>query len=117
MDNLGPQPCGIGFLHINRLIAVDGILLDIGLALNGGLHESVVDAHRHVGTGDLAFHHFGVDKRLGIGVLDTNREHQGTTAAVLRHLAGAVAVTNHERHQTGRGQSTVLDRRPLGADV
>ena len=117
MHNLGPKAGGVGLFLIDGLVAVDRILLLVGLAVDGCLHEGVIDAHRHVGTCHFALFHLGVDKRLGVGVLDADGEHQGATASVLCHLTRAVAVTHHERHQAGRRQGAVLDGRALGTDV
>ena len=50
-------------------------------------------------------------------MLDAHRQHQRAAAAVLRYLARGVGVTLHKRHQAGRGQRGILDRRPFRTDV
>ena len=83
-----PQLLGIDFLLIDRVVAVDRVLLRVLGSINGGLHECVINAHTDIGSGDLPFYHLGVDKRLAVGVLDADGEHQGASTAVLCHLAG-----------------------------
>ena len=50
-------------------------------------------------------------------MLDTDREHEGTTATILCHLARTITIALHEGHQSCRGQSRVIDRRSLGTDM
>ena len=50
-------------------------------------------------------------------MLDGDGQHQCPPPSVLCHLAGGVGIAFHERHQPGRGQGRVLDRRAFGADV
>ena len=76
-----------------------------------------MNLHRYVGSRHTTLDHLGIDERLGVGVLNRYRKHQGTATAVLCHLAGRVGVTLHKGHQTRRGEGRVLDGRTFGADV
>ncbi len=116
-DNLVPQRAGVYLLGIGGVGRVDGVLLDEGFALHGTAHELVGDLHRHVGARDLALLQFGIDKVLGVRVLDADGEHQGSTAPTLRHLARGVAIAHHERHDAGGGQGAVLHRTAARTDV
>ena len=99
------------------MVGVDGVLLRVRLACQGGLHEAVVYLDRHVGPGHLAAFHLGVDEGFGVGVLDAHGEHEGAAPPVLRHFAGGVGVAFHERHEPGGGEGRVLHGRAFGADV
>ncbi len=85
---LAPQLHGVYLLAVERFVGVDGVFLEVFLLFDGCLHECVVDAHRDVGAGHLAFGHLGVYEGFGVGVRDAYGEHQGAASAVLRHLAG-----------------------------
>ena len=50
-------------------------------------------------------------------MLDTHREHQRSTASVLRHLTCRVGESLHKWHQSGRGEGRVVDGRTLGAQL
>ena len=123
--NLLPQHLGIDFLFhgeaslLRFLVSLitDGILLHVGFPLCGSLHEVVVDLHAHVGTGHPSFRHLSIDKRLGIGMLDTHGEHQCTATAVLRHLARTITIALHERNQSRGGQRGIVHRTAFGADM
>ena len=100
VNNFSPKPGGVGVLFINRFVTINRILLMVRFPVNGCLHESVIDAHRHVGASHFAFFHLCVNKRLGIRVLDAHREHQGATTTILCHLARTITITHHEGNQT-----------------
>ena len=117
VHDLAPQGAGIDFLGYDGVVAVDGELLHVGFAFGGSLHEGIVDLHAHVGAGDLALSHLGVDKSLSIGVFDADTEHQSSAAAVLSHLTGAVAIALHERDEARAGEGGVLHRSACGAQV
>ncbi len=117
MRYLVPQGRGVYFGLGLGIVGVDGELLGIGASLGCGTHEVVVDLDRYVCARNLAGFHLGVNKFLGIGMLDGHCHHQCAAASVLGHLACGVGVALHERHETGGGQRRVLDRRALGADV
>ncbi len=117
VDNLAPESRGIYLLCDYGRVGVDGVLLCIYGAVGGSLHESVVDAHRHVGTGDLTLGHLGVDKGLGLGVLYRHGEHERSAAAILGHLAGRVGVALHEGYDAGGGKGGVFDRHTFGPDM
>ena len=72
---------------------------------------------RDVGARHLPLCHLGINESLGIGVLNGHAQHQRTAASVLRHLAGGIGITLHERHQSRRGQGRVLHGRTFRADV
>ncbi len=112
-----PEGGGVDFLHYSRGVRVHGVLLAVGGACLDGFHESVVDAHRHVGARHLARSHLGVDESLRVGVLYRHCHHQGTAAAVLGHFAGGVGVALHEGDEPRRCQGRVLHRRAFGAEV
>ena len=76
-------------------------LLRVGFVVDGGLHELVINLHRHVCTRHLALGHLGIDESLAVGMLYAHREHERTAPSVLRHLACGVAETLHKRHKTG----------------
>ena len=100
VDNLLPKFAGRYFLVPIRVITVDRECLVIRAAFDGGLHELIVYFHRHISSSDLTLSHLGVDESLGIGMLDADGEHQGTTSSVLCHLSGRVAVSLHKRHES-----------------
>ena len=100
VDNLLPELLGIYILRYEGLLRADGELLTIGSTLNCCTHELVVNLDRYVGTRNLAGVDLGVDKTLGIGVLDEQREHQCATTTILCHLACRVRVTLHEGYDT-----------------
>ena len=117
VHNLAPQLLSRNLLLHERVAAVDGELLCVWLVGYGSLHELVVNLHAHVGARHLSFCHLRVDERLAVRVLDAYREHERAASAVLRHLAGRVAVALHERHQTRRRESRVVHRRSLRANL
>ena len=112
-----PKLRSVNRLGVNGFLAVDRILLGIFATLRNRLHELVVDTHRHIGAGHLAFGHLGIDKRLRVRVLNAHGEHQGTTTAVLSHLAGRVGVAFHKGNKSRRGEGRVLDRGAFGPDM
>ena len=100
VNDLSPKGFGIYiFLHHGR-IAVDGELLMIGTALNGAMHELIIDAYTHIGSGDFSLFEFGVNEIFRFRMADSDAEHQGSTATVLRHLTGGVTVALHEGDNT-----------------
>ena len=105
-----PQRTCIDFFAHHGIVAVDGVLLDVGLSLCSTAHELIVNLHAHIGTGHLSLRHLCVYKRFGIRVLDADRQHEGAPAAILCHFPCAVAETLHKRNQTRRGQCRILDR-------
>ena len=117
VDNLLPQLAGVDILLVERRGRINRELLVVGLALDGGTHELVVDFDGDVGARHLARVDLGVDEALGVGVLDGERQHQRTTAAVLRHLARRVGVALHEGDDTRRGERRVENRAARGTDV
>ena len=115
VDYLAPELSRVDLVrHIGRG-RLGGEALHVFRAVNGGLHESVVDTHRHVGARHLPLGHLGIDEFLRVGMLYADGQHQGATTSVLRHLTGGIAITLHERHEAGRCQRRVLYRHPLGA--
>ena len=117
VDDLVPELPGVDILLVSGVVRIDRELLVVFLAGDGGTHELVVDLDRNVGARDLARVDLGVDETLGIGVLDRQREHQRTAAAVLRHLARRVGIALHERHDTRRRERRVEHRTARGTDV
>ena len=117
VDDLVPELPGVDILLVPGGIGIDRELLVVFLAGDGGTHELVVDLDRNVGARDLARVDLGVDETLGIGVLDRQREHQRTAAAVLRHLARRVGVTLHEGDDTRRRERRVEHGTARGAQV
>ncbi len=88
--NFFPQGFCIGIADNLGIFSVNGVLLPVCRAGNGGFHEFVVKAHRHVCSGDFAFGHFSIDEGFGIGVFYADAEHQRPASAILSHLAGGV---------------------------
>jgi len=117
VDDLFPQLAGVDVLLVGRIVGSDGELLMVFLAGNGGTHEVVVDLDRDVGARDLAGIDLGVDETLGIGVLDRQREHQGSAPAVLRHLARGIGIAFHERYDARRREGRVEYRAARRTDV
>ena len=117
MHNLLPQRLGGNLLLYLRVCSVNGELLCVWLAVDGSLHECVVNLDAHIGSRHLSFRHLGVDERLAVRMLDAYGEHKGSAASVLRHLASGVAVALHERHKAGGGQSRIIYRRALRANL
>ena len=72
MDDFAPELGGVDFLGDEGLagFGVDGVGLQVLAAVNGGLHEGVIDADGDVGAGNFALLHLCVDEGLGVGVLD-----------------------------------------------
>ena len=117
VDDFVPEGAGVDFLGEGWCGGVDGILLHEGLAAAHALHELVGNLNGDIGTGDLALFEFGIDELLGIGVLDIDREHEGSAATALCHLAGGVAVAFHEGDDAGGGEGAILDRAAGGTDM
>ena len=109
VNNLLPQSLGGDFAFHKRLFTIHRELLYIRFITGSGLHESIVYLDRYVGAGDLSLGHLGINKRFAVGMLDAHTQHQRATAAILRHLAGGIAVTLHERHQAGAGECRVVN--------
>ena len=117
MHDLLPQIFGTdGLLHV-RIVTVHWELLHIQLIIDGCLHELIIDLHTDVGTRHLTLGHLSVDESFTVGMLDTHGEHQRTASAVLRHLTGTVAVTLHERNESGGCQCGVVHRGSLRTDM
>ena len=121
VDNLLPQLLGRDvFLDEQTLLvglAVDGPLLGVRLVLRSGTHEFVVNLHADVGSCHLTLGHLGINKGLGVRVLDAHGEHQRSTTSILCHLARTITITLHERHQACRRQGGVVDGGALWTDV
>ncbi len=103
VDNLFPKRGGLDFFGELGLVGIDGELLAINAVAQGGIHEGIVDAYRNVGTRNFTLFGLGVDKVFGIGMLDGDRQHQRTAAAVLGHFAGTVRIPFHKRNDARRG--------------
>ena len=110
VDNLVPQLAGINLLTHQRIGRVDRVLLHKRLAVAHTPHKLIRNLHAHIGTRNLALLQLGVDKLLGIGVLDADAQHQRTATAALCHLAGGVAVALHKGDDTCGGKGAVLHR-------
>ena len=117
MHDFVPQFGCVNLFLILRIIAHGGVLLSVFGTINDSFHEIVINSNTHVGTGNLAFLHLGIDERLRIWVLDAHSEHEGSTTSVLSHFASGVAVALHERHKASGSEGRVLYWRSLGADV
>ena len=117
MHDFVPQVLGLDALLHHDVVTLDGETLIIVQVVDGGIHEFVIHAHRHVGAGHLAFGHLGVDESLAVWMLDADGEHQCPAATVLGNLARGVAVSLHERHNTRTGKRGIVDRCSFGTDV
>ena len=115
--NLLPQVPGRDFLPYVRIVRADRELLDVRLAVDGGLHELIVNLHRDIGTSNLALSHLGVNERLAVGMLHANTKHQGTTTAILGNLACGVTISFHKRNKTCRRECGIVHRRPLRTNM
>ena len=109
VNNLSPESLGGDFSFHKRLITIHWELLHIRFVVGSCLHESVVYLDRYIGPGDLSLGHLGINKRFAVGMLDAHTQHQRATTAILRHLAGGIAVTLHERYQAGAGECRVVN--------
>ena len=117
MDNLLPQFGRVNLLCVLGIIGTDRILLHVGRAVLGSLHEIIIYLHGDIGSGDFSFRHLGIDELFGVGVFDGDGQHQGTATTILGHFAGGVGEALHERHHTRRGERTVLHVTAGGANV
>ena len=117
VDDFIPEFLGVDVLLVFGMVRLDRELLVVLLARDRGAHEFVVDLDRDVGARDLARIDLGVDETLGVGMLDRQREHQRSAAAVLRHLARRVGIALHERNDTRGGEGRVQHGAARGPDV
>ena len=104
-------------MFVLRIVGTDGILLHVRCAVLGCFHEVIIHFHGNIGSSDFSFRHLCIDKLLGVGVFDGDRQHQGAAAAILGHFAGGVGETLHERHHTGGSKRAVLHVTAGGANV
>ena len=112
-----PQRLGRNLLAHHRILTIDGELLHIRLVLRSTAHELVVNLHAHVSARHLALSHLCIDKGFCVGVLDADRQHQGSTTSVLGHLARTITIPLHKGHQSRRRQRRVVHRLALGTYV
>ena len=117
VDDLLPEFPGVDVLLVFGVVRLDRELLVVFLPGEGRTHEIVVDLDRDVSARHLARVDLGVDKPLGVGMLDRQRQHQRAAPPVLRHLARRVRVTLHEGHDARRRECRVEHRAARGADV
>ena len=83
VDDFVPQGPGINLLGVFRCRGINRILLNERLAFFDALHELICETHRHVGVGDAALSHLGIDESFRIGVFDADAHHQGTASTIL----------------------------------
>ncbi len=62
MDNLLPELTGLYLFLVCRFLGINGVALGVLAALDGCLHELIVNLDRYVGAGNLAALHLGVDE-------------------------------------------------------
>ena len=117
VDDFIPEFLGVDVLLVFGMVRLDRELLVVLLACDRCAHEFVIDLDRDVGARDLARIDLGVDETLGVGMLDRQREHQRSAAAVLRHFARRVGIALHERNDTRGGEGRVQHGAARGTDV
>ena len=112
-----PNGLSIDLFRYHRAITVYRILLSIRTSIDSCLHKIVGHFHRDICSGNFSFGHFGIDKRLRIGVFYRDTEHQCPASSILGNLTGGIGIAFHKRHQTGRCQRRIFYRRPFGSDM
>ena len=117
MNDFPPQGRSIYVFYYGRNGTVRGILLSICAVVDCSIHKIIVNTYRYVCPGDFACLHLGIDKGLGLGMLDRNSHHQRTTASVLRNLARRIRVALHKWHQAGGRQRRIFHRSTLWPDM
>ena len=117
MHDFLPQLSGIDVLRVFRCIGVDGILLLINRSVFYGVHKSVIDFHRNIGSGNFSLLQFCIDKIFCIRMFNRYTQHKCTATAVLCHFARGVGISFHKRNQAGGRKRRILNGGSLGANM
>jgi len=117
VDNFFPQRMSINFFFEPRIIIIDRKLLSISFLCQSSLHKIIMNFHRNIGTSNFSCFQFCINKRFRIGMFNGNREHQSTTATILRYFACRIGITLHERHNSCGSKRRIFHRRTFGSNM